>query len=114
MVRAIKGQLDDIWINLLMNAHDALVGQEGAQIDVEVHYMSASKSIDVIVSDNGPGIPEHIRNEIFSPFFTTKPVGEGTGLGLHICREVVENVGGQISLKETEFNTIYCQLASCS
>ena len=50
--------------------------------------------IEVVVWDNGPGIPAEIVGEIFKPFFTTKPLGEGTGLGLHICRQVVDRVGG--------------------
>ena len=54
--------------------------------------------IEVIVWDNGPGIPEDIVGEIFKPFFTTKPIGEGTGLGLHICRQVVDRVGGVITV----------------
>ncbi|MEQ9032203.1 MAG: GAF domain-containing protein [Aggregatilineales bacterium] len=98
-VLAVKGQLEDIWLNLLMNAHDALVGQEDARIGVEVYFVPERKQVNVVVWDNGPGIPEEIREQIFSPFFTTKPVGEGTGLGLHICREVVENVGGTIEVE---------------
>jgi signal transduction histidine kinase/DNA-binding response OmpR family regulator len=97
-VWAGQGQLDDVWLNLLMNAHDALVGRAGAQIGIEIRYLPSDDHIEVIVWDNGPGIPDHIRNEIFEPFFTTKPVGEGTGLGLHICRQVVERVGGSITL----------------
>jgi signal transduction histidine kinase len=102
-VLAVKGTLDDIWLNLLMNAHDALVTwneiKEEGKIGIEVYYVPERKCINIVVWDNGPGIPEAIRNQIFSPFFTTKPVGEGTGLGLHICREVVENVGGTITVE---------------
>lgn len=98
-VMAIKGQMEDIWLNLLMNAHDALIGQDDARIGIEVYYVPERKQVNIVVWDNGPGIPEEIRQQIFSPFFTTKPVGEGTGLGLHICREVVENVGGTIEVE---------------
>jgi two-component system NtrC family sensor kinase len=103
-VWAGPGQLDDVWLNLLMNAHDALVGREGARIGIEATYLPSDDHIEVVVWDNGPGIPEHITSEIFEPFFTTKPVGEGTGLGLHICRQVVERVGGSITL-ESKPNT---------
>ncbi len=102
-VRAIQGQLDDVWLNLLLNAHDALVGQENAMIIIEVMYNPQIQMIEVLVRDNGPGIPENIRKKIFTPFFTTKPVGEGTGLGLHICRQVIEQAGGDIWV-ESETN----------
>ncbi len=95
-IRAVKGQLEDIWLNLLMNAYDALYGRTGAKIGVKVRHIPERGEIEIIVWDNGPGIPPDIQEKIFSPFFTTKPIGEGTGLGLHICREVVGNLGGTI------------------
>lgn len=98
-VFATPGHLDDVWLNLLLNAHDALQGREGAELGIEVAYNKQEESIDVIVWDNGPGIPANIVDEIFKPFFTTKPVGEGTGLGLHICRQVVERCGGSIDVR---------------
>ncbi|GIL09387.1 MAG: hypothetical protein BroJett033_8980 [Chloroflexota bacterium] len=97
-VLAVQGQLDDIWLNLLLNAHDALAGRENARIGIEAAYTPEDSCVDVVVWDNGPGVPEAIRQDIFEPFFTTKPVGEGTGLGLHICRQVVNRVGGSISV----------------
>lgn len=97
-VWAVQGQLDDIWLNLLLNAHDALIGRPGAEVGIEVNYAPNSSFIEVVVWDNGPGIPQQIQTEIFKPFFTTKPVGEGTGLGLHIVRQVIERTGGSIRL----------------
>ncbi len=104
-VRALKGQLEDIWINLLMNAYDALYGTPNATIGVEIQHISLVQQVEIIVWDNGPGIPPEIQDKIFSPFFTTKPVGEGTGLGLHICREVVANLGGTIDVKSQPAET---------
>jgi signal transduction histidine kinase len=95
-VQAVRGQLDDVWLNLIMNAHDALFGQKDAQINIDLQYNIPKKLIEVTVADNGPGIPDKIMDQIFNPFFTTKPPGEGTGIGLHICRQVVERVGGKI------------------
>lgn len=98
-VLAPPGQLDDIWLNLLLNAHDAMVGRPDAMMGIEVGFKPDDSMIEVHVWDNGPGIPAAIVDEIFKPFFTTKPVGEGTGLGLHICRQVVDSIGGEISVQ---------------
>lgn len=104
-VRAVKGQLEDIWINLLMNAYDALYGTSNATIGVEIQHIPLVHQVEIVVWDNGPGISSEIQEKIFSPFFTTKPVGEGTGLGLHICREVVANLGGTIDVKSQPADT---------
>jgi len=98
-VDAPVGELDDVWLNLLLNGHDALKGRADAELGIKVQYTPDDETIKVIVWDNGPGIPEDVISDIFKPFFTTKPVGEGTGLGLHICRQVVERIGGSISVE---------------
>jgi signal transduction histidine kinase/CheY-like chemotaxis protein len=100
-VMALPGQIDDIWLNLLLNARDALVGRNEPTIHIELSYLPGGEMLEVVVEDNGPGIPADIVDEIFKPFFTTKPVGEGTGLGLHICRQVIERVGGRIAVQST-------------
>jgi signal transduction histidine kinase/CheY-like chemotaxis protein len=100
-VLAPPGALDDVWLNLLLNAHDVLVGRAEPQVQVVVRAEQASRQVMVIVSDNGPGIPDEIRSRIFEPFFTTKPHGEGTGLGLYICQQATAHAGGQISAENT-------------
>jgi signal transduction histidine kinase len=97
-VLTTKGQIEDIWINLLINAYDALANRGNGHIGVKVQHLAETQQVSVSICDNGPGIPEEIQEQIFSPFFTTKPVGEGTGLGLHISREVAEAAGGTISV----------------
>lgn len=94
-VMAVPGELEDVWLNLVLNAHDALVGRKQPVITITAE-MRSDDHVHVYVVDNGPGIPEHIRENVFNAFFTTKPVGEGTGLGLHICRQVVHRAGGEI------------------
>lgn len=101
-VQAPPGALDDVWLNLLLNAHDVLVGHENPTVNVSVGYVPKDNVVQVIVADNGPGIPDAIRPMIFEPFFTTKPHGEGTGLGLYICRQVIERVDGQISVERNK------------
>lgn len=98
---AVQGQLDDIWLNLVLNAHDALMGCEDAKLGISASHQPETDVLCVVVWDNGPGIPPKIVNDVFKPFFTTKPVGEGTGLGLHICRQTAERVGGSISVEST-------------
>lgn len=100
-VYAVQGQLDDVWLNLILNAHDALTGRRDGRIVIDLIYKPGNSYMVVTVADNGPGIPEHVMSEIFKPFFTTKPIGEGTGLGLHICRQVIERVNGSIEVQST-------------
>jgi signal transduction histidine kinase/CheY-like chemotaxis protein len=98
-IYAAPGALDDIWQNLLINAHDALVGRPNPRVDLWVEYAPDDSQIKVLVQDNGTGIPSHILENIFKAFFTTKPPGQGTGLGLHICRDVVDSIGGSIKVE---------------
>jgi len=101
-VLAIAGELNDVWLNLILNAHDAVIGRRSPEIGITSTYDPENAMIEVTVWDNGAGIPDEIIGEIFKPFFTTKPQGEGTGLGLHICRQVVDRVGGVISVQTSD------------
>jgi signal transduction histidine kinase len=95
-VWAKRGYLEDIWLNLLMNARDALDGVAAARIVLSSRL--GEGEIEVTVHDNGPGVPPQYHENIFNPFFTTKPPGEGTGLGLYICRQISEECQGRIVL----------------
>jgi PAS domain S-box-containing protein len=97
LVLANEARLGQVFLNLLVNAAQAL--QVGGAEDnvIRVITSSADGHVTVEVRDTGPGIsPEHLAR-IFDPFFTTKPVGVGTGLGLWICQGIVSSLGGQIS-----------------
>ncbi|WP_262696706.1 sensor histidine kinase [Algoriphagus lacus] len=59
-------------------------------------------SIEISVKDNGPGIPEAIKEKIFQPFFTTKPTGQGTGLGLSLSYDIVKAHGGELKVETVE------------
>src|SRR5215211_4066044 len=87
------GELNQVWTNLIDNAIDAVDGQGR----ITVRTASENGRVLVEVADDGPGIPEEMRKRIFEPFYTTKDVGEGTGLGLDISyRVVVEDHKGDI------------------
>lgn len=99
-VRAIPGQLEDVWMNLLMNARDSLSGpnRKSRNLRISAKAIENDKVIVVTVEDNGPGIPLQEIDRVFDPFFTTKPRGKGTGLGLYICRQIVTEHRGQIDI----------------
>jgi C4-dicarboxylate-specific signal transduction histidine kinase len=87
-------QLEQVFINLLTNARDALA--DAARREVHIASMQDGDKVRVTVADTGPGIPAEIEQRIFDPFFTTKEVGGGTGLGLSITYSIVKEHGGQI------------------
>jgi signal transduction histidine kinase len=97
LVAADPNKLKQVIINLIMNAAEAMSG-EGK---ITLRTASCGDEVELAVCDTGPGIPADILENIFSPFFTTKPEGEGTGLGLHICRTIVREHGGEIAVKST-------------
>jgi len=95
IIAADGSQLQQVFMNLLSNAIDA-VGKNGA---IEIKSRKSGPEIHIEVSDSGPGIPEEMQKRIFDPFFTTKQTGKGVGLGLWITHNIVEKMGGSISVK---------------
>jgi two-component system NtrC family sensor kinase len=92
-------QLHQVIVNLIANAHHAMrAGQPPRRIALATRH-EVGPTVYVEVSDTGPGIPAEIQTRIFEPFFTTKPTGQGTGLGLSLCRGIVENHGGTITVE---------------
>ncbi|HRE47800.1 MAG TPA: GAF domain-containing protein [Aggregatilineales bacterium] len=100
VARATPGHLEDVWLNLLLNGRDALAGKAGATLTMQTRRSEDDDMLFVItISDNGMGIPAEIQAQIFEPFYTTKPPGEGTGLGLYVCKQIIEACGGTIRLE---------------
>jgi len=79
---------------------------------VSLHTKKLGNKIEICVSDNGNGIPEAIKDKIFQPFFTTKPTGSGTGLGLSLSYDIVKAHGGdlEVETKEGEGTAFIIQL----
>lgn len=91
-----ENYLIQILLNLVQNALDALAGRESPTIWLKAQ--ATADGIDLIVRDNGMGIPKENLSKIFDPFFTTKQVGQGMGLGLSICFRMIQNMGGEVKI----------------
>ena len=93
--------LEQVFVNIITNAIHALgeKGAENGRIEIQTHKRNSD--VEIIIEDNAGGIPEKDQEMIFELFYTTKPPGKGTGLGLPICRNIVRNLGGDITLEST-------------
>jgi signal transduction histidine kinase len=86
--------LSQVFMNLILNAIDVLPEKGEIRISTDTERKEGFLAVDI--TDNGPGIPEHILAQIFDPFFTTKPQGKGTGLGLSVSRGIIRKLGGYL------------------
>ncbi len=103
-VEAFPGELNQVWTNLIDNAIDAVA--PGGRVTVRAAREGDFVRVDIC--DDGPGIPPEIEGRIWEPFFTTKPVGEGTGLGLEVVgRIVVRRHGGTIAVASVPGDTCF-------
>ncbi|HVE78891.1 MAG TPA: PAS domain S-box protein [Gemmatimonadaceae bacterium] len=89
-------QLKQVFLNLMTNAEQAMVGRERAHHRLTIRTRAATPLVRIEVEDTGPGVPPDSLERIFNPFYTTKPVGKGTGLGLSISLGIVSEHGGRI------------------
>lgn len=103
VIDAFGGELNQVWTNLIDNAIDALEGH--GRIAIRAFVRDADLVVEVC--DNGPGMPPEVRQRIFEPFYTTKPPGSGTGLGLHISHSVVARHGGRIEVRSRPGETCF-------
>jgi PAS domain S-box-containing protein len=95
-VEAAPERLVQAILNLLLNARQALEGCRGS---IEVESRLRDGRLEVLVSDDGPGVPDEIQERIFDPFFTTKDPDQGTGLGLAIAFDILRDHGGVLELR---------------
>jgi two-component system NtrC family sensor kinase len=98
LVKGNASQIQQVLLNLLNNAFDAILarhGSQGGELTVSAQLADIGW-IKISVTDNGVGISPENREKIFTPFFTTKPMGKGTGLGLSVCHGIIKQMGGSI------------------
>jgi len=105
-IEALGGELNQVWTNLIDNALYALSGLEDGRLIVRTR--PSESGVVVEIEDNGPGIPEGIQARVFDSFFTTKPPGSGTGLGLDISRNIViHHHGGNLTVESEPGRTVF-------
>ncbi len=102
VVEADADQLVQVVVNLLVNAQQALAARASEPRQVRLGTAPTEEGgVRVTVEDNGPGVPEAIRARVFEPYFTTKPLGAGTGIGLAVCRNIVAAHGGTLEVDDS-------------
>ena len=111
-INVVPQDIGRVILNLLTNAFyaiterkDAIKNSQGTityEPTVSISTKNLYDKIEIIVSDNGNGIPQSVIDKIFQPFFTTKPTGQGTGLGLSLSYDIVKSHGGSLTVKSKE------------
>jgi PAS domain S-box-containing protein len=100
-ILGIQNELTQVLINLLQNAKDALVTHRTAQRQITVTISEHNLRARITVEDNGGGVPEAIKGQIFEPYFTTKHASQGTGLGLFMSKLIVEkSLNGTLNIED--------------
>lgn len=97
LARASRDQVQQVFLNLITNALDAMVEGGGSQVQITAEAVDGRIRVGVI--DDGPGMSAETRERAMEPFFTTKPPGKGTGLGLSLCYGLISGLGGQLWLE---------------
>lgn len=93
-----KQRIQQVFLNLIKNAADACGTHGKIWISAKEFYSEDHREVEILVSDNGPGIPPQDLEKIFDPFYTSKDVGKGSGLGLFIVHDIIESHGGTITV----------------
>ncbi len=99
LVLGNEGQLCQVFVNLLLNALQAMPPERNHGNVITLRVMDAEDMVCVEIEDNGMGLPESMHKRLFDPFYSTKPIGEGIGLGLYVCRNIVTSMGGRLDFE---------------
>ena len=96
VVMGAASKIEQVFVNLIINACHATANKEERKLAISTEINT--NQVQIHIDDNGPGVPDNIKENIWNPFFTTKPVGQGTGLGLSISQGIIAEHGGQITV----------------
>ena len=98
-----KNELEQVLLNLINNAKDALIDNHISNPNIEIILSHSPNIITIEINDNANGVPAHIIDKIFEPYFTTKEQGKGTGIGLYMSKMIIENnMEGVLKVKNIE------------
>jgi C4-dicarboxylate-specific signal transduction histidine kinase len=95
-------ELEQVILNFVINAQQSIKSSGVTTGFIGIRSFDADGLVRLEVTDSGPGVRTEDESKLFQPFFTTKPVGEGTGLGLSVSRRIIESYGGTIGYRRDE------------
>lgn len=96
-------EMNQVWTNVIDNAIDAMEGRMNNTLEIKTE--KSGQFVNVSIIDNGAGIPKEIQDKIFDPFFTTKSIGKGTGLGLEVVRQIINQHNGKVYVNSVQGKT---------
>jgi signal transduction histidine kinase len=98
-VRAVMAELQQVLLNFVINAEQAVMTAKPPDRRIRIRTADVNSSVHLEVEDSGPGVPAEDESKLFQPFFTTKPPGQGTGLGLSVSYGIIDSLGGRIGYR---------------
>lgn len=102
-IHAFPGELNQVWTNIIDNAIDAMEVNGKGQLEITTSH--DARFVRITITDNGPGMPDDIKQNIFAPFFTTKEMGKGSGLGLDVVTRIMSQHNGEVKVKSEPGHT---------
>ena len=103
--------LEQLFINLILNSRDAIIQKTESNADyqgcINIRTAAADSSVILTIQDNGCGIPQDILSRIWTPFFTTKQKGRGTGIGLSLSHRIIKEHGAEVDIKTSDQGTTF-------